>query len=542
MPVHGCILFTKQNIQITQHLSGGGLLQEAFAHDAEGLTQAKHFFSQLKTPIFDLILDVAEEDFQFDVQPKVSARLQRRICARKSEQFFRATPYRLSQPCAPVQKNAAGRREQAYLFSALLNPDLLNRWLALFDEMHIAVRSAQSVPYLLADCVAKIGMIPTQALWIFVDEKGIRQVFLQGRYLRFSRLLQFPQKATVEDVRQETQKCLQYLKTSKQLQGSTEVELIFVAALERMFSLQQELAKSDFVAWSTAEIVIQYMDFKQLLQSIVSPEYVSHFSQDIDLSLIWCLVVMWQARQASHSNYLPATTTRLYLILCWRRWLLWGGVFFSLLLVLTCVVYWQQLEKQRYLYTQQSNNIQTIQSNLVQVQGVLAAIHADTQSVLPVVTYYQQNLANAPQPPDLLSGLQQAMATVQGVSIRRIDWLATRYAVPSTQLTLFNPSEQHANARPASATPLPNSAAFEVEGELDARFSPREALLTIRQLQNNLHQQAALKAYVIQVRALPLNLHQSARLQEGAMSNHFVLRVQPSAWQSVSHSNPEDTP
>lgn len=154
-----------------------------FAHDADGRKQFSEFLQQHHTPAY-LLADVIEEDFRHEFIPHLSGKNRREFIERKFEQHYRGTLFRQARM---LHRLTDGRRDDAMLFSALTNPQLISLWLEILLSHRIPLVGIYSLPNISAPLIKHIG---SDHILLLSWEKhaGLRQTYFNKRQLHFSRL------------------------------------------------------------------------------------------------------------------------------------------------------------------------------------------------------------------------------------------------------------------------------------------------------------------------------------------------------------------
>ncbi len=192
---------------------GGTLLDPAvFAADEAGRDAFENYVKGDTRTVVSVLVDVIEEEFRNELVPHVVGRDHAILVARRAEQAFRLTPYRI----AAVQgRRAAGKREDEVLLSGLTNPELVKPWLEILTERKVPVRGMYSVAQLAGDLLKQLKVDNKCALLITRQEYGgLRQSYFIDRKLKISRQSPTPTTDVVqyaEQVRAEVDKTQRYL-------------------------------------------------------------------------------------------------------------------------------------------------------------------------------------------------------------------------------------------------------------------------------------------------------------------------------------------
>lgn len=175
-----------------------------------------------------VIVDMIEEEYRNETIPHLLGGDRRTVIARKLEQVFRATPYRVAQ-LQGRQKD--GRRDDRVLLTALTNPDALAACLAPLEECKTPVAGVYSIPMLATTLLQRLGIKGDNVLLLTRNRQGeLRQTFVHRHELRNSRL---SPPGTLEHgpalLAQEVEKNRRYLNRLRVLDHGAVLDVAIVA-------------------------------------------------------------------------------------------------------------------------------------------------------------------------------------------------------------------------------------------------------------------------------------------------------------------------
>ncbi|WUR15769.1 hypothetical protein E7V67_011895 [[Empedobacter] haloabium] len=171
-----------------------------------------------------LIVDLIEEDFSRHALPHVRGRAGRQLRARRLAQQYRDTPYRAALVQGRLEE---GRRDDVVLFTALTNPALLAPWIEAMELMRTPLAGIYSATLLSATLLERMAHqertqdtpAPHHRLLVTLQSGGLRQTYLQGGALKFSRLVQPTADTDVADtIAPETGRTQQFLTSVRLLE------------------------------------------------------------------------------------------------------------------------------------------------------------------------------------------------------------------------------------------------------------------------------------------------------------------------------------
>jgi hypothetical protein len=168
------------------HWRGGRIARiESFPNSDQGLADFREFLAPHPgTPVF-MLADVAEEDYRFETLPHCVGAERRQMLSRKLKQHYRNTPY----IGAWLQGRDTGkRRDDRYLFSALLNPDLIDEWLSVVHGQELPLAGVYLLPMVGAGLPDRLQVKTPNLLMATRHAEGLRLTFFRDRRFGSSRL------------------------------------------------------------------------------------------------------------------------------------------------------------------------------------------------------------------------------------------------------------------------------------------------------------------------------------------------------------------
>lgn len=170
------------------------------------------------TPVY-LMLDTVEEEYRTEVLPHVRGGARRDMLQRKLGQLFRTVPYRATW-LQGREQSAGKRRDDIYLFLALMSGELLRPYLDHIQRQHAPLAGIYLLPQVSQALATHLKCATPGALLVSNQQGGLRQsFFLHGR-LRISRLTPFdPQgdRDVAQHYADEIEKSRLFLYNSRQL-------------------------------------------------------------------------------------------------------------------------------------------------------------------------------------------------------------------------------------------------------------------------------------------------------------------------------------
>jgi hypothetical protein len=158
-----------------------------FGNGEEGVGHFARFLAEQPTgSIYQLLADVVEEGFHYEVLPHVRGPDRSAMLARKRSQHLFGSPYAAE---LSLGREPGGRRDERVLFLGLTRPAALEPWLEALAQVEAPLATIHTLPLLADNMPAPFGQKGEAARLVMVlTPAGIRQLFLERGRLRFSRL------------------------------------------------------------------------------------------------------------------------------------------------------------------------------------------------------------------------------------------------------------------------------------------------------------------------------------------------------------------
>lgn len=157
----------------------------SFPANEEGAAAFSQLIADRRIGLFYLLADVVEEDFHQDTIPFVRGNDRRALLERKLAQRYRDTSLSLVLSTGTEKTQ---RRDERILFSSFTNTQQFQPWLAAVRERELAVAGVYSVALLAGSLATALGQKKGPCLLVTLGEAGLRQSYVEGGRLRFSRL------------------------------------------------------------------------------------------------------------------------------------------------------------------------------------------------------------------------------------------------------------------------------------------------------------------------------------------------------------------
>lgn len=184
----------------------------AFQDDDAGMEAFASYLNTVgRIPVY-IITDFIEEEFRVASLPHVTGRDRVALHQRHASRLFRSSEFRFSRV---LDRQKAQRRDDNVLFSALANPELMERWLECLLARKMPLAGIHSVALLSEKLARCLGCAKNKVLLLAHNKNGgLRQSYMERGKVRFSRLSpapDLPPAHYADYIRDEISKTQRYL-------------------------------------------------------------------------------------------------------------------------------------------------------------------------------------------------------------------------------------------------------------------------------------------------------------------------------------------
>lgn len=413
-----------------------------------------------------LIADMVEEDFQRQLLPHVSGRARRGLIARRMNLAYRDTPFRH----ALIQgREAAGRRDDLVLFSAITNPGAVQPWVNVIGQAGVPLGALYSAPFLAMMLVRSLAMAQDHLLLITIDSAGLRQTYFQGRHLKFSRLTTMTAAERLADVvAEETDRMQQFL-TSTRLTGRGDLlQTVVLAPRDEIPALEQQCEDGP-------EIAFHFVDMETAAARLRMRE-VPRLADTLLLTLV--------GRNPPASHYPTGAPGHLFRL--WQTRIgLYAGSAGLVTAALAATVYnvWATLDANSTAARLTAEAPQ-FEARYRAVMATLPPAAARTVNMRAAVTVDETLRMQGPQPLALTAIVSDSLDRAPAITLLSLEWQVPSGAPPSAG-GAANPLQQAGQPTDAPAPiyssalgiPSPPPQTVRIEGEIDAPENDSRAVL-----------------------------------------------------------------
>lgn len=245
------VLILNQQHMVAYSASHGSVYQEAeFSLDEQGQLDFQHWLKQRRSALIHLLADLPDEGFYQETLPYVTGADRAALLARKLNQHFFGTPYRL---VSSLGREKEGRRDEQFLFAALTRPQAFETWLQLMHEAGVAVAGIHSPALLLPRLLDKQIDDAERLIILTLGSGGLRQSYFEQGQLRFSRLRPLTTDSIEEaavNAYGEAVRIYQYLIGQRLLTRGQRVPVLCIASPDHFELLQRACVDTEELSFS----------------------------------------------------------------------------------------------------------------------------------------------------------------------------------------------------------------------------------------------------------------------------------------------------
>lgn len=437
------IYLTRQQLQVFDMSSRHHPCLLRARPDPDGAAVCTALLERAGEIYLDLLLDVADEEFQIFMLPRLRGSDQRQLLQRKLAQLFADTPFR----CAARILRPAEAGPAPALLSGLRDEGWIEHWLHLFTAHGASLQRIVTPPLLLQGMMQHLPVrSPNLLLFHLLDSGLVRQTCLVGGQLRFSRILDLQDlDATGKATRllHEAGLARQYLASLRLLQHDETIEIIMVGASALRAGLSAIQAPE-------AHLLLRWLDHRELAALGTR----GRLEQDSSSA---CLAAL--ARHYRGHHYLPPSRARAavrHRVAHQVRRAAGGSML--VLAALMPPLAWQLLEEhqQRAQWQQRASALTVHAQAGVRQTGVGQAAQADAldrelRSLQAVVRLQEDVLRRWPQPEDSLRWLASVLDRHPRVELSTLEWSCDRSVSGPTRTPPARQSEAASACHPTLA-------------------------------------------------------------------------------------------
>jgi hypothetical protein len=459
-----------------------------FSNDSDGREQFAAFLERYRYPAY-MLVDIIEEDFHLETIPHLIGSSRTALLARKFEQYYRSTPF---HQATLLGRQADGRRDDEFLFSALTNPQRISPWLETLLARKIPLAGIFSVPNISTPLLKEIA---SEHVLLLTWEKGsgLRQTYFKHKQLHFSRLIPINQNSTFsQSVANETPRTQQYLKSLSLPPAGESLDVYIICHANDMAELQSHLT-------GDSDLRFNYIDIEEFAKrNKCKHEFIDSDATPLLLSLL--------ATKPPSAHYANADHTHYHLL--WQLRRLFAGLSVLTLIAGTAWSGLSFMQGEEFVGDTAPIKSQTerMQQQTHQVQQSFGSTSVPAADMKTAVVLARSLSQYSHPPRELLFELSAVMDSYPRIKLQKLEW----------------------HASPADAAPSPYPAQVILfEGELtDFGNDHRKSLDYLARFQQSLTQHG----YTVSVENMPLDISPKGSISGEASVNNgqhaqFKLKI-----------------
>jgi hypothetical protein len=488
-----------------------------FRNDDASRQGFDRLLASLRNVPVHVMADVVEEDYRFELLPHARGRDRSELLERRLRQLYRNTPY-----CAALLqgREASKRRDDQYLFLALLNPEPVESWLSLVRAHDLPVAGVYLLPVVAEALVQKIAPQTANVLLVARHNAGLRLTFFRQGRLRISRLTRVDATDTRTRLSVFTEEIANTRLYLHAMRVMTLDENLSVIVLDRdgsLAGLEQSVARELSNAQASRIGIADIVAGTGIPEPIVADEPDALYMHYLGL-------------QPQHGNLAPEPVTDLFQIYQLRRALYATAAVAGIVSIAWFALNAYQIYDLRSQQALAISQTADFQRRYQEVTRRFPATPTTADSLVAAVQTAErlQSVKHTPEPAMLV--LSRALEQFPGFQLKSFGW---RYGVRDFDAEMTGKRAEEPAAPAAAPTARRKQSAF-IEAEIRP-FSGdyRSALDTIARFAETLRRDPAVAE--VNVAGLPLNVSPTTALSGSTTENverptsapfrvHFVLK------------------
>ncbi|MBF0139286.1 MAG: hypothetical protein HQL74_03285 [Magnetococcales bacterium] len=199
----------------------------------DGLQKFEQYLDQIQLngPVY-LLIDVTEEEIHEEVVPKLMGRNRKKILQQRASRIFRNTPYVYHRFQGLVQGN---KKKEHALFVGLTDPENVTPWMEILTRRQAQIVGIWSLPLLALQVFHRILPKDTSVLLVSPNSGGLRQIFVQNKKIKVSRLSHLPSRepeTVMLFIHGEISRLMGYLGTLRLLANDQKLDVFILCPKE----------------------------------------------------------------------------------------------------------------------------------------------------------------------------------------------------------------------------------------------------------------------------------------------------------------------
>jgi hypothetical protein len=421
-------------------------VESSFANNEEGAHAFAAHFRTTPAGLFYVLVDIVEEDFHQETIPFVRGADRRTLLGRKLAQRYRDTSLSLA---ISLGFEKSQRRDERLLLSSFTNNAQFQPWLNVLREKEAAVAGVYSVALVAPRLALKVGPKKAPVLLVTLQQAGLRQSFVEGGKIRFSRLgpLEAADAADAERVAEafdrETTRVYQYLTAMRVVaREGGPIDAVLIAP-------PGEKRRVQAAAPSMPQVRIGVIELGEAASAIGLKDYPEGSGAEV-------LYLHLLAQQAPAEQYAGENLRQFYRLRQLRAGLITGGAVVCLLMLGYAglqLTQYARLEDQAALDRSQ---VRTAAESYARVAARFPALPTTTENLRAAMQKWGLLSKQSAAPDRLIVDVSRALDASPRIEVERIQW--TLAANPKDRIKDAGAARPQAGAATPPPPPVPGTA------------------------------------------------------------------------------------
>jgi hypothetical protein len=412
MPAKRLLYITAARATAYLWSSGKLSVDASFPAGEEGVAAFANYLAAAPSSLFYVLADVVEEDFHQENIPFLRGGDRRALLERKLAQRYRDTSLSVALSLG-VERGQ--RRDERIVFSSFTNTQQLHPWLMALRDSDVPVVGVYSVALIAPQLAAQLGHKKTPCLMVSLSQAGLRQSYIDGGQIRFSRLgpLEPAEVASPERVAdafdRETTRVYQYLTAMRVLprEGGV-VDTLLIAPPGQAAAVRDAAA-------NVAQLRVRVVDLDEVRRKIgLKSAPAGASAEALYLHLL-------AARPPAH-QYAKENLRGSYRLHQWRAGLVAGGA----VVLAACLLFagseaWEILGLHDAV-DQDRAQTAAAQQSYGRVTAQFPVMPTSTDNLRTAMQQYRVVAAQTRSPRDLLVELSEVLTNAPRIELEQVRW------------------------------------------------------------------------------------------------------------------------
>ncbi|MCL4801340.1 MAG: hypothetical protein KJ025_17235 [Burkholderiales bacterium] len=412
MPAKRLLYITAARATAYVWSSGRLAVDAGFPAGEEGVAAFANYLAAAPSSLYYVLADVVEEDFHQENIPLLTGGDRRALLERKLAQRYRDTSLSVALSLG-VERGQ--RRDERIVFSSFTNTQQLHPWLMALRDADAAVVGVYSVALVAPRLAAQLGVKKSPCLMVALSQAGLRQSYIDGGQIRFSRLgpLEAAEVASSERVAEafdrETTRVYQYLTAMRVLpRDGGAVDTLLIAPPGQAAAVRE-------AAGTVAQLRVRVLDLDEVRRKVgLKSAPAGAGAEALYLHLL--------AAHPPAQQYAKENLRGSYRLHQWRVGLVAGGA----AVLAVCLLYagteaWE-IMRLHDAASRDRSQAALAQQGYERVTAAFPAMPTNTENLRTAMQQYRVVAAQTRSPRDLLIEVSQVLSNSPRIDLEQLTW------------------------------------------------------------------------------------------------------------------------